>query len=202
MDNNVNKGARTGTRRSWLRRSMQALALFGLWILLSGHLEREFLALGVVSAVGAVAFTAWVFHGSHEGAFSPLPRNAGWRAGTLVRFIAYIPWLLWQIITSNLHVVRLVLHPRMPIEPSLVRFETTLTSEPAQVLLAQSITLTPGTVTVDAANGSFLVHCISRVSREGIAGGSIQRKVAAVFGEPGAAQVTLTPVTDPEQTVL
>jgi multicomponent Na+:H+ antiporter subunit E len=202
MNQDANKGARAGTGRPWLRRSMQALALFGLWVLLSGHLVREFLALGVVSAVGAVVFTAWVFHGSHEGAFSPLPRTALWRTSALVRFAAYVPWLIWQIITSNLHVVRLVVHPRMPIEPSLVLFETSLTSEPAQVLLAQSITLTPGTVTVDAANGRFLIHCISRVSREGIADGSIQRKVAAVFGEPSVSRVELVPVTTPEQAAL
>jgi multicomponent Na+:H+ antiporter subunit E len=202
MNQDANKGARAGTGPPWLRRSIQALALFGLWVLLSGHLQPELLALGVVSAVGAVAFTAWVFHGSHEGAFSALPRTAAWRTRSLVRFAVYVPWLLWQIITSNLHVVKLVVDPRMPIEPSLVLFETSLTSEPAQVLLAQSITLTPGTVTVDAANGKLMIHCISRISREGIASGDIQRKVAAVFGEPWAAPVELMPVTTPEQAVL
>ena len=65
-----------------------------------------------------------------------------------MRFLLYLPWLAYQILASNIYVAYLVLHPRMPIDPSLVEFETSLQSERALVLLAQSITLTPGTVTV------------------------------------------------------
>jgi multicomponent Na+:H+ antiporter subunit E len=107
--------------------------------------------------------------------------------------------LSWQIVLSNLHVVYLVLHPRMPIHPTLVEFQTTLVSERAQVTLAQSITLTPGTVTVDAFNGTFLIHCLSDTTRQGIADGVLQKKIAQVFGEPWEDKVELKDIVTPEQ---
>ncbi len=192
-------GPAVGWRRPIVRRVAQATALFGLWLALSGELAVEFLAAGVLAAVGGVAVSELLFRGTHEGRFAPAPSSVGWLIRTVVRFAAYLPWLAYEIVVANVYVAWLVLHPRLPIDPTLVRFDTTLGSERGQVLLAQSITLTPGTVTVDASNGVFVVHCLSRRSREGLAAGGIQRKISAVFEEAAPAPIALSDIEEPGQ---
>ena len=188
----------TKTRRL-ARWTAQSVIHFGVWLAFSGHFEPEFLALGVIAAIAATAAANWLFHGVYDPLFSGPRRSYGWIARAIVRFVLYIPWLLWEIVVSNFHVAYLVLHPKLPVAPSLVEFETTLVSERAQVLLAQSITLTPGTVTVDASNSKFVVHCLSAKSREGLEEGDIQRKVAGVFEEFAPDRVTLHEITSPSQ---
>ena len=185
--------------RQALRWTVQALALFGVWFAFSGHTEIEFLVMGAVAAVAGTALTHWLFAGDRESRFSHTPYPLGWFIHGFYRSAFYAPWLLWEIAISNLHVAYLVLHPRLPVEPSLVEFETSLHSETAQVLLAQSITLTPGTVTVDVSGGRFMVHCLSAKSRQGMEEGSIQRKVAGIFREPAPERVQLTDVVTLEQ---
>ncbi|MEX2598038.1 MAG: Na+/H+ antiporter subunit E [Dehalococcoidia bacterium] len=194
--------APSGWKRPSLLWLLQTLALFGLWIGLSGHFELEFLALGALSAIGATVLTRFLFHGTHEGRHQPAPNSLVWLLGALLRFLIYIPWLAYQIVISNLQVVYQVLHPRLPIQPTLVEFDTSLQSEYARVLLAQSITVTPGTVTVDATGGKLLVHCLSTASRDGLASGAIQSKIAWVFNEPGAERVELIDIIEPEQVPL
>ena len=173
--------------------------LFGLWLVLSGEFAVECLGLGVLAAVGGVAVSELLFRGTHEGRFTPAPESVSWLLRTLVRFALYLPWLAYEVVAANVHVTWLVLHPRLPIDPSLVRFDTSLGSERGQVLLAQSITLTPGTVTVDASDGVFVVHCRSRRSRDGLAEGSIQRKIASVFEETAPAAIVLSDIEEPDQ---
>ena len=194
-------GSRSGSgwRRPLFRRVAQAAGLFGLWLVLSGELAIEFLASGALAAAGGVAVSELLFRGTHEGRFTSAPESVGWLLRTVARFALYLPWLAYEIVVSNVYVTWLVLHPRLPIDPSLVRFDTSLGSERGQALLAQSITLTPGTVTVDASNGVFVVHCLSRRSREGLAQGGLQRKIASVFEETAPAAVALSDIETPEQ---
>ena len=192
-------GPRLGWRRPIFRRGAQATVLFGLWLVLSGEFAVEFLVLGVLAAVGGVAVSELLFRGTHEGRFTPAPESVSWLLRTLVRFALYLPWLAYEVVAANVHVTWLVLHPRLPIDPSLVRFDTSLGSERGQVLLAQSITLTPGTVTVDASNGVFVVHCLSRRSRRGIAEGGLQRKIASIFEETAPAAIVLSDIEEPDQ---
>lgn len=184
------------------RRAAQWSLLFGLWVALSGQTGVEFLVIGAVAAAAAIGFSELLFRGSHEGLFAPSPARVSWYARTTLRFFLYLPWLAYQIVVSNIHVAYLVLHPRLPIDPSLVEFDTTLRSEAGQVALAQSITLTPGTVTVDASNGRFLVHCLSRRSRAGLAEGTLQRRIAGVFDEQRAPRIELTDIERPGQVPL
>jgi len=101
-----------------------------------------------------------------------------------IRFALYIPWLIYQIILSNIHVAYLVLHPKMPIEPSIITFETTLKKEMSIVAFANSITLTPGTITMDVHDGKyFVIHCISRKVADDLLSGEMERKIARIFGE-------------------
>jgi len=75
-------------------------------------------------------------------------------------FIVYLVVFIWSCIKANLDVAYRVLHPKMPIKPGIVKVKTTLKSDFAKMLLANSITMTPGTLTVDVIGEYFYIHCI------------------------------------------
>ena len=190
---------RDSKRRIAVAWGVQTLLLFGVWMAFSGHTEIEFLLWGAAAALAGTATTHWLFSGARESRYEHESRPAGAQARMALRFVPYALWLAWEIALSSLHVAYLVLRPGAPVAPSLVEFETSLQSESAQVLLAQSITLTPGTLTVDVSNGKFLAHCLSEKSRQGLEEGDIQRKVAWVFGESAPERVELRDVTTWEE---
>ena len=190
---------RDGKRRVAVAWGAQTLALFGVWMAFSGHTEIEFLLWGALAALAGTATTHWLFAGARESRYEHEARPVGAQARIALRAVPYALWLAWEIALSSLHVAYLVLRPGAPVAPSLVEFETSLRSESAQVLLAQSITLTPGTLTVDVSNGKFLAHCLSAKSRQGLEEGDIQRKVAWVFGESAPERVELRDVTTWEE---
>jgi multicomponent Na+:H+ antiporter subunit E len=92
------------------------------------------------------------------------------------------PWLLYQIVLSTLHVTFLALHPRMKdqIDPTIVTFKTKLKSNLGKVALANSITLTPGTITIRVEGQVFYVHAISRKAAAGLPG-EMEERLAKVF---------------------
>lgn len=100
-----------------------------------------------------------------------------------VRFIKYIPWLLYQIVLSNIHVARLVISPRMPIDPQIIRFKSKLKRDVSLVTFANSITLTPGTITADIREGEFYVHCINKKVTDDLLTGEMEKRVAYIFME-------------------
>jgi multicomponent Na+:H+ antiporter subunit E len=142
---------------------------FALWLVLSGHPTPLHLVQGALSA----ALVAYLNRDLET--LSVFLRSSP-------RFVAYIPWLLKEIVVANVQVVRIVLHPRLPVDPSVVRVRTRLTSDLALTTFANSITLTPGTITVDVEGSEFVVHALTRQGPEAFAG--MERRVAAVFGEP------------------
>ena len=75
-------------------------------------------------------------------------------------FLIYLPVFLWALIKANLHIAYLVLHPRLPIHPSIRRVKSTLEGPLARAMLANSITLTPGTLTVEVEGEDLYVHCV------------------------------------------
>lgn len=156
-----------------MRRAMLLLILFGTWLLLSGYLEPQLLALGAASALlvcflalrmGFFATEAYLFH-------------------LLPRLPRYWAWLLKEIVKSNLEVARIVLDPRLPISPTVVKLDASRLGPVGQALLANSITLTPGTATVDVNDGQLTVHCLTREAGEALLEGEMSRRVAAVTGD-------------------
>ncbi len=146
------------------------------WVVLSGKFDAFHLSLGVISC-GIVAFA------SGDMLFSA--QNVKRLPGQWLRFIAYVPWLLYEIFRANIHVMRLVFHPRMMdvINPQMIKFNSRLESEMARFIYANSITLTPGTITVYVSlYGAYTVHAIDDVSAEGLPG-EMESRVAAIFGE-------------------
>lgn len=142
---------------------------FALWLLLSGHWDVMHLLFGATAS----ALVAWLNRG--EEAVSGLVR-------ALPRLAWYVPWLMVEIARANLAVVRIVLDPRLPMDPVVVRFRLPVRSDLAVTTLANSITLTPGTITLDVEGDEMVVHALTPVSLEDLEvtfGG----RVARVFGE-------------------
>lgn len=154
---------------------LTALVMFCFWILLSGQFDFLLLSLGAASSL-LVAY--W----SHDLLFiGKVDIRSG--AGVIVRFIKYLPWLLWQITLANIYLVYLTLHPRMLINPEIVKFNTGLKTDLGIVTLANSITLTPGTVTIIANHDEFIVHAITRGAAQSLVDGEMQARVKEVEGK-------------------
>ena len=151
-----------------------AIAMFIFWILLSG----EFTFILITSGVVASLIVAYLSHDIFVG-----KADLKTETGRVFKFIVYIPWLLWEIILANVEIAYLVLNPKPLVDPQIVRFKNDLKTDLGIVTLAHSITLTPGTVTVDANREEFVIHAIWQKSAEGIIGGEMQRKVKKIEGE-------------------
>ncbi len=148
--------------------------LFAFWIFLSGFLDFFHLALGFICS-GIVAY------GSHDLLFTETNLRQRHMAGK--NFLLYLPWLIYQIYLANVHVIYLVWHPGMPIDPKIVRFKTRWKGDLVLVTMANSITLTPGTITVDIREGEFFVHAISKKVADDLLGGEMQERVGRIYGE-------------------
>ncbi len=166
----------TSLRRSPLPYVFTFSVCMVTWLVLSGKFDIFHIALGVVSSA-IVTFTS--------GDMLIKVQRIGGLPGTWLRFIVYIPWLLFQIFRANMHVMRLVFHPRMMdlIDPHMIRFQSKLNDEMALFVFANSITLTPGTITVYVSIlGKYTVHAIDRASGQGLPG-EMEDRVGAIFGE-------------------
>ncbi len=150
------------------------IAMFIFWILLSG----EFTFILITSGVVASLIVAYLSHDIFVG-----KADLKTETGRVLKFIVYIPWLLWEIILANVEIAYLVLSPKPLVDPQLVRFNPDLKTDLGIVTLAHSITLTPGTVTVEANREEFVIHAIWHKSAEGIISGEMQRKAKEIEGE-------------------
>ncbi len=150
------------------------LLLAGFWIGLSGYYDAIHLTFGAVS----VTLVTLLSHKHLTG-------GSGIGRGLLmgVRTILYLPWLFWQIFIANFDVMLRIAGIR-PIEPRVFRFKADLSTEYGRVLLANSITLTPGTVTVAAEeDNEFVVHALTKEAAEAVLQSVMERKVRAVEGD-------------------
>jgi multicomponent Na+:H+ antiporter subunit E len=132
--------------------------LFAFWVVLSGLLDAFHLTWGVVSATVVAALTHGLqFPDNTRSARGPVHlAMAPWP-----RLAAYGGWLLREVVIANWNVLKTVLDPRLPIDPAMIRFRSHLTSGLGRTILANSITLTPGTITVDVRpDGEFVVHAL------------------------------------------
>ncbi len=93
--------------------------------------------------------------------------------------LIYWPWLLKEIAKSGWTVCRIIVDPKLPISPTLVRFAPAQRGDMSLVIHANSITLTPGTITIEAAAGEFLVHGLTREGAQGCVASAMDRRVAA-----------------------
>jgi multicomponent Na+:H+ antiporter subunit E len=165
-----------GRRTPFSPFALTFIIMFCVWVMLSGKFDAFHLSLGLISC-------AIVSYLSADLLFPSL-KAKGFLA-QVFRFLAYIPWLMVEIIKANLHVTYLVFHPRMMelIDPRIITFRSKLKSDLALVTFANSITLTPGTITVSVSiDGDFKVHAIDKASGDPLPG-EMEARIAKAFGE-------------------
>jgi multicomponent Na+:H+ antiporter subunit E len=147
-----------------------SLILIVTWLLWSGYYRNPMLVtLGVLSCIGVVAFVRRMRFVDNE---EVLP----------LRFALYLPWLLWEIVKANVDVARRILDPKLPISPRLIKVKATQKRDLCRVLYANSITLTPGTVSIKMEDDEITVHALTREAAEGVETGVMDAKVTRLEG--------------------
>lgn len=156
-----------------LRRTSLAIALFLFWLLLSGHYTPFLMAAGLASSLLIVWFS--------DRLMSVLDRE-GHPIHLTVSALSYWPWLLWEMAKSAWDVSKRILHPSLPISPVLVRVKASQQGAAGRVTYANSITLTPGTITLELEGDNLLVHALTREGAESLLGGDMDRRVCRFEG--------------------
>jgi len=144
--------------------------LYGFWILLSGFFTPFLLAAGFFCSLGVTLLCLRL------GLLDSEDRGLRWN----LKPIGYLIWLIVEMIKSSWQVTRIILHPALPISPSLVRFRPSQTTALGLVVHAHSITLTPGTYTVEASADEFLVHGLTSSGADGDVDSETDRRVRAL----------------------
>lgn len=147
--------------------------LLGLWLVLSGHYEPLMLGFGV----GTTLLVTWFAHRmrivDREGV--PVHQFPG--------VLLYTAWLVKEIFVANLQVARIVLSPRLPISPTLIHFNASQRTDLGRVIYANSITLTPGTITTEVSGDDFRIHALAWLFVDGHEEDEMDERVAALEGK-------------------
>lgn len=144
----------------------KTVALYAVWLVLSQSSSPFHLGFGLLAS-----FAVARLNSAHKQPFAGKMR---W-----MQTITYTPWLLWKVLQSGIHLSYLVLHPRLPIDPKWIRYQTELKQPLGIVMLGNSITLTPGTITAEVDAQELVVHAIDGPSGNDLA--SLERQIAGVF---------------------
>ncbi len=160
-------------KTSMLLRSRQAVffktvVLFVIWLILSGPGHPFHVGLGLVVSFGV----AWLNAGRADARF---------HAVFLLRMLWYLPWLFGRIVQSGLHMTAIILRPSLPIAPRLIRYRTGLQNQTAVVLLGNSITLTPGTITAEVNADELVVHTIDDEAGHDLTTQRFERRIDRLF---------------------
>ena len=154
-----------------------SLVLSAVWLAWSGHYEPLTLSLGAGSLVVVMALAVRMELVDEESL--PLDLN-------YARLLAYLPWLAREVVKSNLDVARRILTPgAVPIAPRILRVRASQRSSIGQAIHANSMTLTPGTISIDVEDGAILIHALHAEAAAGAASGEMDRRCAAL--EAGSA---------------
>ncbi|MDE0800596.1 MAG: Na+/H+ antiporter subunit E [Rhodospirillaceae bacterium] len=149
-----------------------AIVMLIFWLTLSGNYTTFLITAGVISSV-LIALLAYRMNvADREGH----PIHLGLSA------LTYWPWLTWQIIFSALNVTRIIVSPSLPISPTLTRVKMSQKSDVGRVTFANSITLTPGTISVDIEGDEILVHAITSDNATDLEAGGMDKRCAQFEG--------------------
>lgn len=154
----------------WSRYVILAVLLMLAWFLWSGYLEPLLLGLGVFSSILVVYLSYRM--GLQDFHFL--------EARFLLRLVPYWGWLAREIVRSSIEVTRIVLSPKLPISPTVAAFDTRCSLDLDKTILGNSITLTPGTLTIQVVDGHFVVHALTEAAARDILSGEMERRVAAL----------------------
>jgi len=148
------------------------LVLFAVWLLLSGHYTPLLIGFGVGSCALTVYIAMRMDVADHEG----VPID--W----VGRFLLYLPWLLKEILVANISVAKVILSPSLPISPIMVVFRSTQKTDLGRVLYANSITLTPGTITTGVEGDQLEIHALTWQDVDGREEDEMDLRVSVVEG--------------------
>lgn len=139
-----------------------------LWILLSGHYTPLLLALGLMSVifVTVISLRMNIFTFDQPEILSQI-----------IKYIPYVFWLVIEILKSNIDVIKRILNPKLPISPRWVTIRSSQESDLSKVVYANSITLTPGTISIDVDGNNIDVHALSESGVDGLATGEMDKRV-------------------------
>lgn len=144
-----------------------AIMLAVFWILLSGYFTTLLLSFGVMSVVLVVWLVFRMDRADKERrVFYPTPR-----------LVAYWGWLLWAVVKANVDLVKRIWHPDLPIEPTWARLDTRVSTPLEKTFYANSITLTPGTLTTNVNDDHFMVHALSQEGIDELREGEMERRI-------------------------
>jgi multicomponent Na+:H+ antiporter subunit E len=146
------------------------LLLYLLWILLNGRVTAEILALGIPVAGLIYGYLAL---GCRPAGDLLLLKRLG-------HVLVFLVLVAWEVVKANVAIIRIVLSPHMEITPCLVPVKTDLKSAGARAALANAITLTPGTITVDVEDDVLWVHALTEQMAEGLKDWHVARQLARI----------------------
>ena len=149
------------------------VVLYLFWLLLSGFFTAFLMSAGIGSALAVVWFARRMDLVDREGH----PIHLG------VKVVLYWAWLLKEIAKSAWDVSKIIVDPVLPISPTLVRFKPSQRTDVGLVIHANSITLTPGTITIEASSAEFLVHGLTRGGAMGTVQSEMDRRITACEGK-------------------
>jgi len=155
---------------------MSFISLMTFWIIMSGFFDFIHLGLGVLSVTGVMYVNYKLkTHRFFEDDMDDLSELR------FIRAAYYIGWLVIQIIIAGFHVAKIIIRPKMPIHTTMLTFRVNLPSAHARMILGNSITLTPGTLTIDITGDRFIVHAIDEKSFHSISSDKMPREVLKLF---------------------
>ena len=135
-----------------MKKVIQFIALFAMWLLLTWSLNWQDVVMGALAALIVTALTGNIILGKLWHILNPV---------RLFWSLVYIPYFLWNVLLANFDVAYRVIHPDMPIKPGIIKVKTTLKTDIGRTALANSITLTPGTLTIDIIDDTLYIHWIN-----------------------------------------
>ncbi len=145
------------------------IIMLTFWVIMSGMFDSFHFSLGVICCLLIAYFSSDLL----------FPEKGNPWLKEIVGMVCYFPWLIGQILIANFQVTYIILHPRMldKIDPHLFRFKSKLKRPLAKVAMAQSITLTPGTITVNIHDDEFTIYALTSAAAESLPG-DMEKRVA------------------------
>ena len=156
-----------------MRYVFMSVVAFGTWLLWSGHYTFDH---GLVLAMGLLSCAFVVYLAGRL----EIVDEEGHPIHIVFSLVLYVPWLLWAIVKANIDVAKRILNPSLPIAPCVVRVTGTQKTDLCRVIFANSITLTPGTVSLDLDEEEIVVHALTQEAAEDVQSGDMDRRVTAL----------------------
>jgi multicomponent Na+:H+ antiporter subunit E len=137
------------------------------WLLLSGHFTPLLISLGF----GSVLLVIWFLRRMDRVDHEPITLRPG------LGLMSYLSWLLWSVVKANIDLARRIWDPQLPLDPVWARLDTRVATPIEKTLYANSITLTPGTLTTDVRDDHFVIHALSQEGVDELREGEMEHRI-------------------------